>query len=106
MALADSLSFKVNEYDGELIQKIVDRTLAAYERMGAPKRFKDRMAIWMDITACHASGNPLRLEKLLSADDFNFAHDVFGIRDNLDRQTGQLTGFFSPRCSAPQSEAA
>lgn len=51
----------------------------------------------MDITACHCNGNPLRLDDLLVADEFNFAHDVFGIQRNLDRKTGELKNLFSPR---------
>lgn len=53
----------------------------------------------MDITACHANGNPLDLPKLLAFDDFNFGHDVFGIEAHLDRETGKLGDCFSPRCS-------
>lgn len=53
----------------------------------------------MDITACHLNGNELDLAKLEYADDGNFGHDVFGIREHIDRKTGKLTGFFSPRCT-------
>lgn len=53
----------------------------------------------MDITACHANGNPLRLAELLKADDGNFGHDVFGIRRFIDRTTGRLMGHFRPRYS-------
>lgn len=51
----------------------------------------------MDITACHCNGMPLKLEALLSADEFNFAHDVFGIRRHIDRETGKIGGCFVPR---------
>lgn len=53
----------------------------------------------MDVIAVHMNGRPLRLEALLAADDFNFAHDVFGIRRHLDRDTGELTQCFVPRFS-------
>lgn len=109
-------SFAVSASDSDLISKIVNRTQAEYQVMfaqaGGPvmaKRIRalnNRMDITMDLTACHANGNPLDLQKLLDADDFNFIHDVFGIRDHLDRDTGQLRDFFSPRCSARQSRAA
>ncbi len=52
---------------------------------------------FMDICVCHALGCPLKLEGLLAADNFNFAHDVFGIYKHLNRETGQLTGGFLPR---------
>lgn len=38
--------------------------------------------ILMDIDACHCNGCPLQLQALLDADDANFAHDVFGIRQH------------------------
>lgn len=59
----------------------------------------ETMDALMDISATHCSGNPMDLVRLLGADDFNFAHDVFGIRNRLDRRTGKLTGLFSPRFS-------
>jgi hypothetical protein len=51
----------------------------------------------MDLDACHSNGCPLHLADLLAADDFNFAHDVFGIRRHLDRRTGKLGDCFVPR---------
>lgn len=54
----------------------------------------------MDITATHANGCPLRLDDLLAADEFNFGHDVFGIRNCLDRKTGKLMRNFLPRFHA------
>lgn len=57
----------------------------------------------MDVTATHANGCPLDLAKLLAADDFNFAHDVFGIRGHIDRRTGKLDGHFLPRCARDRS---
>lgn len=60
----------------------------------------DQMTAVMDIDACHSNGNPLKLQELLAADDFNFGHDVFGIRRHIDRTTGQLQNCFVPRYSA------
>ena len=51
----------------------------------------------MDIEACHCNGTPLKLKELLDAPDNDFAHDVWGIRSNIDRTTGKLTGGFLPR---------
>jgi len=51
----------------------------------------------MDIEACHCNGTPLKLTELLNADNFNFAHDVFGIRTNINRKTGKLENCFLPR---------
>lgn len=54
----------------------------------------------MDIEACHCNGCPLDLQGLLDTDDGNFGHDVFGIRANIDRTTGQLLNCFLPRYAA------
>ena len=53
--------------------------------------------IMMGIDAVHSNGCPLALAKLLAADRFNFIHDVGGISQHLNRQTGQLEGPFWPR---------
>lgn len=54
----------------------------------------------MDITACHME-NPLKLQRLLEADNFNFAHDIGGIQRYIDRDTGKLGNRFLPRFSLP-----
>ncbi len=51
----------------------------------------------MDIVACHLNGCRLDLARLAAADDFNFWHDVYGIRAHMDRRTGTLTDHFLPR---------
>ncbi len=58
---------------------------------------RDRMDRYMDLVATHANGCPMDFERLLAADDFNFAHDFSGIANCLDRTTGQLTNNFLPR---------
>jgi len=57
----------------------------------------DTQTVMMDLTACHANGCPLRLNEMLTADKFDLAHDYYGIRNNLNRSTGQLEGCFFPR---------
>jgi len=60
----------------------------------------DRLGLEMDLTACHLNGNPLRLHDMLNAANiFDFAHDIFGIMDHIDRTTGKLLNCFSPRFS-------
>lgn len=84
--------FTATKLEMDMIRKIVKRAQCIdpeYQTMDAT----------MDIEAAHCSGNPLDLAKLLAADDMNLAHDVFGIRRHIDRETGKLTGCFSPRCS-------
>ena len=79
------ISFKATVKDREIIKQIAIRA-----------DYKD---VAMDITACHLNGNPLRLQDLLDSDDFNFFHDIYGIRNCLNRETGKIDGMFLPRFS-------
>lgn len=90
------VSFKTSDQDYLLIAKIAKRAVLLGMKLEVEV---DCTEISMDITACHANGNPLRLADLLKADNGNFGHDVFGIRRFLDRETGKLTGCFLPRFS-------
>lgn len=46
----------------------------------------------------------LRLEQLLNADDFNFAHDIVGIQNNIDRANMRMAGIFVPRYASSEKE--
>lgn len=94
----DEVSFKVSRFDRDVIMEIAKRA----KSIGRPDI---TLIDWMmDITATHANGNPLRLEALRDADDFNFMHDVYGISACLDRETGKLTKCFLPRFSDHSAE--
>lgn len=56
----------------------------------------DRLSLIMDIEAVHREIG-LKLTELLNADDMNFAHDIVGIQQNLDRTNKTLTNCFLPR---------
>jgi hypothetical protein len=58
----------------------------------------DKMTLLMDLESADRVFN-LRLEELLNADDFNFAHDIIGIMRNVDRSEYPVTNFngFVPR---------
>lgn len=90
------ISFKCSIKDSNLIDAIVERVIDT-DRAWDTKY--ERLDCSMDITAVHCNGCPLDLKKLIEADDFNFAHDVFGIRNHLNRETGQLEDCFLPRCA-------
>ena len=100
--MTDTVSFDVETHgERELIAKIADRA----RKLDVLHNRRDARSLQhhrMNVTACHANGNPLRLEALLEADDFNFAHDVFGIDRHIDRDTGKMTQYFRPRFSVPE----
>jgi hypothetical protein len=95
-------SFECLPSERDVARKIADRAMAdlGIARRNDPFTLID---VLMDVVATHCNGNPLRLEALLAADDFNFAHDILGIRTHLNRETGKLEDHFRPRFSQPRS---
>ena len=59
------------------------------------------LSFHMDLAAANgANGNPdLDLDKLAAFDDVDFLHDVAGIVNNMNRDTGKLGNGFTPRCA-------
>jgi hypothetical protein len=92
------ISFNVVGEDQDTIRAIAKRAMAMAKAHRITYPFLDCL---MDLQATHANGCPLKLQDLLAADDFNFAHDVFGIRRHINRQTGQLEDCFLPRYAEP-----
>jgi len=101
--MVELLNWKVSRDDIELIFQIADRAIgiAMEARVtGGRKVSVFKRELVMDLTATHANGCPLRLANLVAAPAADFAHDVFGIRGHLDRDTGQLKDCFVPRYAA------
>jgi hypothetical protein len=88
------------EIETDLIWQIADRALVLAKKH---KIKYDRMTCELDLEAAHAQF-PLDLVRLLSADDGNFGHDVFGIRRYINRETAELENLFVPRCCLRQKE--
>lgn len=94
------INWTCSKDDMRLIWAIAKRVFRELE--GYPD---DRVTLDMDLTACHCNGCPLDLQKLLDAPAFDFAHDIYGIRRHINRETGQIEGCFLPRCAQHQCEA-
>lgn len=95
------VSFKVRQDERVLIEQIAQR---AEDELFAPQGInQSTVSTEMDLCATIAQGVPLRLQELLDADMFNFAHDIGGIYRHIDRSTGKLGGFFWPRFARGQS---
>ncbi len=88
--MTHEISFDVSKQDADLISQIVKRAHSELQEI-------NRLELGMDLTALHANGCPLRLEDLLKADYFSLVHDLYGIRENIDRDTGKLVNNFLPR---------
>lgn len=91
------MKFSTTKSDFQLIAAVAHRAVAMATATGFGYPYQDAM---MDLDAVHSNGCPLDLAKLAGFDEFNFAHDVFGIRRHLDRATGKLGDCFVPRCAA------
>src|SRR3990167_3709480 len=92
-----TVKFDTTQEESHIVMAIARRAVV----MAAKARIDyDFQSACMDITATHSNGCPLKLGELLVADDFNFSHDVFGIRRYIDRDTGELTRCFVPRFAA------
>lgn len=77
--------------DYELCAQIVDRAM----EMGFYK--DNKLTAFMDITNAVKHWN-MRLSDWINADDFNFAHDIAGICDNIIRNHPvEFTNHFVPR---------
>jgi hypothetical protein len=76
-----------------LILRVLDRGEVMADKYGVGF---DRMTSAIDLH--HADKQyPLDWGAFLTADDFNFAHDFFGIRSHMNRETGLLGDCFVPR---------
>jgi hypothetical protein len=64
------------------------------------------MEFLMDLATTHNHACPLDFAAMAKGNPADVAHDVFGIRRHLDRETGLLTDCFLPRFAARQVEAA
>jgi len=90
-----SINWEHSKEDTDKIFKIVTRAVEL--KLGCAE---DTLELAMSITATHCNGCLLDLDKLLSADDFNFTHDVVGMYRHVSRETGELENHFRPRCAA------
>lgn len=90
------VSFKATQKEQAYIGLIVERAAKFAKEHG---RSFDWLSCAMDLRATNANGCKLDFAKLASFDDFNLAHDVFGIERHLDRSTGFLTDCFLPRAA-------
>jgi hypothetical protein len=81
------------------IERIAKKFIAIYKDLH-PEVKVSTLDVEMDVTAVHCNGNKLKLYELLYvADRMNFLHDVVGIINKVDRNTGQLKDCFVPRYS-------
>ena len=63
---------------------------------------KDHFCLAMDLEYANDNGKKLDVEKLLTFNDENFAHDILGISAHINRfygdDQGKMLDCFEPRC--------
>lgn len=87
--MSSHINWDVSTRDFSIIEQIADRAVVMARQHRIQWTKQDFM---MDVTAVY-NRDGLRLADLLAADDFNFAHDILGIRRHLNRDTGKLSQF-------------
>lgn len=75
-----------------LIKRIVER---AYQTGHINDEYRKDLGMSIEAADCEVG---LNLKKLLTASPFNFAHDVCGIDENMNKTTAKLRNCFLPRC--------
>ena len=88
------VSFDVSEEDRALIADIVERAVAEGLVEDAPDA---REWLRLDLSTCKAQGCDIDFARLLGFGPFSFSHDIQGIINTLDRDTGRLMWCFIPR---------
>ncbi len=85
-----AVNFNTTIEEDTTIAKITKRAKSLNPRINS-------MDVMMDLTAVHCNGCKLKLSELLNANNSDFIHDVAGITQNINRDTGGLTNCFLPR---------
>ena len=62
-----------------------------------------RATLLMDLE-CACNEFNLDLDALLAFDELNFAHDIVGIQNHINRKTKQFTNCFVPRAARPNKK--
>jgi hypothetical protein len=89
------VSFDVSTDDASGINRVIEKAI----RLKMIKS-TERMHYEMNLCATVAQGCQIDFARMLDNDErdnFDFAHDLFGIDRHLDRSTGRLLGCFVPR---------
>jgi len=81
----------------DCVAEIVDRAFELYAEHDI--QAGEKIDLRIDLIATHNHACHLNLVKMLKAPDFDFMHDIIGIRRHLNRETGQLGNHFIPRCA-------
>ena len=95
------INWQATKQEYELASQIAKRYVALVREVeGHLSRTREseiQRTTLMDIIAVHINACPLKLQELLTAERFDFSHDVSGIRRYFNRESGKLEDCFLPR---------
>lgn len=91
----------MNREDFDIQMKVIERAKKA--KLFPNAACKDQMTLACDLGyAGECNGKKLDFKNLMSFDDANFAHDIIGISQHINRNRGESMGnmedCFEPRC--------
>lgn len=94
----------------EQLLSVLSKAMDVLTRYGIirpePDNVFDVVWIMMDLDACNSNGCPLDFDRLAKFSDEEFADDILGIVQNMDRTTGQLMNLYRPRCARSNRTSA
>lgn len=104
----DPNSVAVSKYSLRYIGKIVRRGQANGWIAGPvdPKHWYSKQTAIKDLIVVHGRCCKMDFIRWLSANDFNFLHDLSGIARHMDRETGDLKNEFRPRFAKKEKRYA
>lgn len=76
--------------EDDLITAIAERAVSAFGG--------DKLEYLLDVHGAKKGNPDMDLDKLLKASDFDFGHDIYGIRNHLNHDTLKFDNCFLPRC--------
>lgn len=82
-----------------LNKKGYEKIRAILSRVQTITDIDDRLSLEMDLSAAHIADPSIDLTTLLESSDFDLMHDVCGIQNHINRDTGELMHCFLPRCA-------
>lgn len=92
------------KFDGTQKQQKFAADILRKKNLNEIKSKNDIQEHVMDLIATHNHCQKLDFKKLLESSEFDFLHDIFGIRKNLDRIEIVLKNNFLPRCSQKETK--
>jgi len=95
-----SLNWVVSAQKTEILSRIASRVLG-HAREQRLTIYLEAIYVMRDLgLVINHSGHILDLDRLLKFSDLDFEHDIRGIHNNLNRNTGKLENCFLPRCAS------